>query len=258
MPPNLKLIIEGALLSYNKPLSNNQLIALFENIEEQPSTSDLSKILQNIAEDYKDRAVELVELASGWSFQLRQEITCYIRSLWDDPPQRYTRAMLESLALIAYRQPITRGEIEDVRGVSVSSRIVKTLQEREWIRIVGHKDIPGRPAMFATTKNFLDYFNLKSLNELPPLNEIRSLDQIAKSLEEKLTSKDSCNNSSLTTADDEDKSVETDKQETNYNLTHENNKNIEQGHERLFKELDNIEQSVKIDFDEYSEDDTIE
>jgi segregation and condensation protein B len=132
-------------------------------------------VMDSIAEDCADRGFELKEVASGFRFQVKQELSEWIAKLWEERPPRYTRALLETLALIAYRQPITRGDIEEIRGVGVSSNIVRTLLDREWIRVVGHRDVPGRPAMFATTKQFLDYFNLKSLQDLPPLSEIKDL-----------------------------------------------------------------------------------
>lgn len=173
----LKQIIEGLLLSAGKPLSLAAISAIFLE-EERPSDEELRAALEGIAQDCEGRGFELKEVASGFRFQVRQELSAWVGRLWDEKPQRYTRALLETLALVAYRQPITRGDIEEIRGVSVSSTIVRTLLDREWIRVVGHRDVPGRPAMFATTRQFLDYFNLKSLQELPPLSEIRDLDKL--------------------------------------------------------------------------------
>ncbi|MAT92157.1 MAG: SMC-Scp complex subunit ScpB [Halioglobus sp.] len=170
-------IIEGALLAAGKPLTVAQLAGLFEDAE-RPDNSAIREALQTVSERCEDRGFELVEVASGFRFQVRQNLSQWIGRLWHERPQRYTRALLETLALIAYRQPITRGEIEEIRGVAVSSNIIKTLHEREWIRVVGHRDVPGRPAMYATTKQFLDYFNLKSLDQLPALAEIRDLDTL--------------------------------------------------------------------------------
>ena len=179
--PELALILEAAIMASSRPLSIDQLAALFPE-EERPDGNAIRCALVAISDACTDRAFELKQVASGFRFQVRQQMAPWISGLWDEKPQRYTRALLETLALIAYRQPITRGEIEDIRGVSVSSNIIRTLQEREWVRVVGHRDVPGRPAMFATTRQFLDYFNLQNLNELPPLSEIRDLEEIAKSL----------------------------------------------------------------------------
>ncbi|MCB1664478.1 MAG: SMC-Scp complex subunit ScpB [Pseudomonadales bacterium] len=173
----LKQIIEGLLLAAGKPLSLSAIAEVF-NEEERPADEELRAALAQIAEDCEGRGFELREVASGFRFQVRQELSEWISRLWEEKPQRYTRALLETLALIAYRQPITRGDIEEIRGVSVSSTIIRTLLDREWIRVVGHRDVPGRPAMFATTRQFLDYFNLKSLQDLPPLSEIRDLDKL--------------------------------------------------------------------------------
>lgn len=173
----LKQIIEGLLLAAGKPLSLSAIAEVF-NEEERPADEELREALAQIAEDCNGRGFELREVASGFRFQVRQELSEWISRLWEEKPQRYTRALLETLALVAYRQPITRGDIEEIRGVSVSSTIIRTLLDREWIRVVGHRDVPGRPAMFATTRQFLDYFNLKSLQDLPPLSEIRDLDKL--------------------------------------------------------------------------------
>ncbi len=147
-----------------------------------PERSEIKTILEQIESSCEDRGFELKKVASGYRFQVRSELSEWIGRLWDEKPPRYSRALLETLSLIAYRQPITRGDIEEIRGVSVSTNIVRSLMEREWIRIVGHRDVPGRPAIFATTKTFLDYFNLKSLEELPPLAEIRDLGRINEEL----------------------------------------------------------------------------
>lgn len=173
----LKQIIEGLLLAAGKPLSLAAIAEVFLE-EERPSDEELRAALAAIAADTEGRGFELKEVASGFRFQVKQELSPWVSRLWEERPQRYTRALLETLALVAYRQPITRGDIEEIRGVSVSSTIIRTLLDREWIRVVGHRDVPGRPAMFATTRQFLDYFNLKSLQELPPLSEIRDLDKL--------------------------------------------------------------------------------
>ncbi len=175
-------IIEAALLAAGKPLSLEQLAKLFDD-DARPDKPALKQAMAELGERCADRGYELKEVASGWRFQVRQQLAHWVGRLWDEKPQRYTRALLETMALIAYRQPITRGEIEDIRGVSVSTNIIRTLQEREWVRVVGHRDVPGRPAMYATTRQFLDYFNLRNLDELPTLSELRDLDEMAKKLE---------------------------------------------------------------------------
>lgn len=178
----LKNIIEAALFAADKPLSIEQMLDLFSPIE-QPQRSDLNKILKAIEDEYEQRGIELKQISSGYRFQVRQQYSEWVSKLWEEKPPRYTRALLETLALITYRQPITRAEIEDVRGVAVSTNIMKTLQERGWVKVVGHRDVPGRPALFATTKEFLDYFNLKSMDELPTLAAIKDLDKIGKGID---------------------------------------------------------------------------
>jgi len=173
----IKNILEASLFASDKPLTLDRMAQLF-NPEECPSREEMRGALDALAQDYLSRGVELKEVSSGYRFQVRPQYATWVGRLWDEKPGRYSRAVLETLALIAYRQPITRGEIEDIRGVAVSSNIIKSLQEREWIRVVGHREVPGRPALFATTRQFLDYFNLKSLDELPPLTEIRDLDLV--------------------------------------------------------------------------------
>jgi len=170
----VKMIVEGLLLAAGRPLTLDSIIQVFSK-DEQPDRQELKLVMDSISEDCADRGFELKEVASGFRFQVKQELSEWIAKLWEERPPRYTRALLETLALVAYRQPITRGDIEEIRGVGVSSNIVRTLLDREWIRVVGHRDVPGRPAMFATTKQFLDYFNLKSLQDLPPLSEIKDL-----------------------------------------------------------------------------------
>ena len=178
----IKRILEAAILVAEGPLDRDGMLSLFDE-EDRPSKQELAKLLESISEDYEARGIYLREVASGFRFQARPELGPWVSRLWQEKPPRYSRAILETLALIAYRQPITRGEIEEIRGVSVSSHIVKSLLERNWVRIVGHRDVPGRPAMFATTRQFLDYFDLKSLEDLPPLSEIRDLDKVNEELE---------------------------------------------------------------------------
>jgi len=170
----VKTIVEGLLLAAGRPLNLDSIAKVFSK-SERPDRAELKTVMDSIAEDCKDRGFELKEVASGFRFQVRQELSEWVANLWEERPPRYTRALLETLSLVAYRQPITRGEIEEVRGVAVSSTIIRTLLDREWVRVVGHRDVPGKPAMFATTRQFLDYFNLKSLQELPLLSDIKDL-----------------------------------------------------------------------------------
>ena len=172
----VKMIVEGLLMAAGRPLTLDNIIAVFAK-NEQPGRAELKTVMEAISADCDDRGFELKQVASGYRFQVKQDLSEWVAKLWEERPPRYTRALLETLALIAYRQPITRGDIEEIRGVGVSANIIRTLLDREWIRVVGHRDVPGRPAMFATTKQFLDYFNLKSLQELPPLSEIKELAQ---------------------------------------------------------------------------------
>lgn len=169
-----KTIIEAALLSAGHPLDVDRLLALFDE-QERPTRDDMRETLDALSQDWTGRGVELVQVSSGYRFQVKQDLAPWISRLSEERRPRYSRALLETLALIAYRQPITRAEIEDVRGVAVSTNIIKTLHDREWIRVVGHRDVPGRPALYGTTKQFLDQFNIKSLSELPPLAEISEL-----------------------------------------------------------------------------------
>ena len=178
----LRQIIEAALLAAAQPLNPAQLLSLFTE-DEQPSRAELSQALVQLAADCSQRGVELTEVASGFRLQVKQSLNEWVKRLWAERPQRYSRALLETLALIAYRQPITRGEIEAVRGVSVNTSIIRTLQEREWIRVVGHRDVPGKPALFGSTKIFLDYFDLQNLDDLPTLAEIRDMENLEPELE---------------------------------------------------------------------------
>jgi len=170
-------IVEAALLAAGKPLTLNALAALFEE-HERPGREDLQAALAAIGERCEGRGFELIEVASGFRFQVRERYSAWVGRLWQESPQKYSRALLETLALVAYRQPITRGEIEEIRGVAVSTNIIRTLHERDWIRVVGHRDVPGRPAMYATTRQFLDYFNLKSLDQLPALADLRDFETL--------------------------------------------------------------------------------
>jgi segregation and condensation protein B len=181
-PDRLKRIIEGALLAAGKPMTVIQLEGLFEEDEIRPARDQIKAALEDIANELKGRGFELLQVASGYRFQVCDDLAPWIGRLWEEKPQKYSRALLETLALIAYRQPITRGDIEEIRGVAVSSNIIRTLMDRDWVRIVGHREVPGRPAIYATTKIFLDYFNLNSLDQLPPLAEIQDLDNLTAEL----------------------------------------------------------------------------
>ena len=179
---SLKSILEAVLMASDEPVDMAALASLFGD-EERPSNADIGTALSELREDYAERGIELKEVASGYRIQVREEVNPWVARLWEERPQRYSRALLETLALIAYRQPITRGDIEEVRGVSVRSSIIRTLQEREWIRVVGHRDVPGKPALFGTTRGFLDYFGLTSLDDLPSLAEIKDMGNLEPELD---------------------------------------------------------------------------
>jgi segregation and condensation protein B len=181
-PGQLKGIIEAALLAYGQPLSIEQLREIFEEFE-RPDAAQVRNALGAIADDCEGRPMELVEVASGFRLQVRKDFSVRLSRLWQERPSRYSRALLETLALIAYRQPITRGEIEDVRGVTVNPNIIRTLTERGWIRVVGHREVPGHPELLGTTRDFLDYFSLRSLDELPSLAALRDMDDVGIQLE---------------------------------------------------------------------------
>ena len=174
----LKQILEAAIMASNEPLSIEKMLELFVEEKEPPARDAVKDALGLIEAECEARGVELKKVSSGYRFQARKDFAPWVSRLWEEKPARYSRALLETMVLIAYKQPITRGEIEHVRGVAVSTNIIKTLLEREWVRVVGHRDVPGKPALYATTKSFLDYFNLTSLEELPTLAEIRDLDKI--------------------------------------------------------------------------------
>ena len=178
----LQQILEAALLAAGQPLSPVQLGTLFSD-EERPPKGEISRALEQLRVDCAKRGVELKKVASGYRLQVKQEFNEWVSRLWKERPPRYSRALLETMALIAYRQPITRGEIESVRGVSVSTNIIRTLQEREWIRVVGHRDVPGKPALFGTTNAFLDSFDLQNLDDLPTLAEIRDMENLEPELQ---------------------------------------------------------------------------
>jgi segregation and condensation protein B len=175
---NLPLIIEALLFSSSRPLSEKEILSVFDQ-RSPPSSSEIREALKLIEEKYLNNSIELVKVASGYRLRIRQEYSSWVAKLWEAKPQKYSRALLETLALIAYKQPITRGEIEEVRGVSVSSQIIRTLLDRSWIKVVGHRDVPGRPALFSTTKDFLDDLNLSKLSDLPELPEIQNIPEEA-------------------------------------------------------------------------------
>ncbi|TBU83797.1 SMC-Scp complex subunit ScpB [Phytopseudomonas dryadis] len=237
-PRQLSTLIEALLLAAGKPLSFDRLMELFEEAE-RPDAEVFRKALAILAGACKGRAFELKEVASGYRLQVRDNFAPWVGRLWEERPQRYSRAMLETLALIAYRQPITRGEIEDIRGVAVNSHIVKTLLEREWVRVVGYRDVPGKPAMFATTKAFLDHFNLKNLDELPPLAALRELEP-----------------EPVLAADEDDPAVPDDLQ-ARADLAAADETPAEPDRETSFgsllAELDAMEQGLKTDFDDLDE-----
>ena len=229
-PRELASLLEAFLLASGKPQSLERLFELFEE-GERPEPPVFKKALELLRKSCDGRAFELKEVASGYRLQIREKYSPWVGRLWEERPQRYSRAMLETMALIAYRQPITRGEIEDVRGVAVNSHIVKTLLEREWIRVVGYRDVPGKPAMFATTKGFLDHFNLKSLDELPPLAELRELEP-----DPILDFDDAPVPAHLQALADESAEPEEPKDETSFRT--------------LLTELDTMEEGLKTDFDD--------
>jgi segregation and condensation protein B len=177
----IKRIVEALLFAANRPMTCKQIQQVFPELE-QPELEEIQAAIDAITDEYRSRPIELKQVASGYRFQVRQELARWVSRLFEEKPPRYSRALLETLAIIAYRQPVTRGDIEDIRGVSVSSSIIQTLLEREWIRVVGHKEVPGRPGLYGTTKQFLDYFNITTLNQLPTLQEIidleKSIDEI--------------------------------------------------------------------------------
>lgn len=229
-PRELAPLLEAFLLASGKPQSLERLFELFEE-GERPEPPVFKKALTLLAKSCDGRAFELKEVASGYRLQIREKFSPWVGRLWEERPQRYSRAMLETMALIAYRQPITRGEIEDVRGVAVNSHIVKTLLEREWIRIVGYRDVPGKPAMFATTKAFLDHFNLKNLDDLPPLADLRELEP-----DPVLDFDDAPVPAGLQELADASAEPEEPREETSFHT--------------LLLELDSMEEGLKTDFDD--------
>lgn len=243
-PTALANLVEALLLAHNQPLSLERIESIFEE-HERPAREDIQQALQLLAESCQMRSFELKEVATGYRLQVKNEFAAWVGRLWEEKPQRYSRALLETLALIAYRQPITRGEIEDIRGVAVNSQIIKTLQEREWVRIVGYKDVPGKPAMLATTKAFLDYFNLKSLEELPALSSIRSVEDLPVFAGELFESVEEHQEPSPIVSSGGEPIQLSDKQDT-----HEK---VEKNFKQLLEEWDEMEQGVKTDFSDMIE-----
>ena len=178
----LRQILEAAIMISDKPMNVSHLEKLFDE-KERPHRDEIRAALDEITTDCRDKGFELVKVSSGYRFQTKQSLSAWVSRVWEEKPKKFSRAMLETLALIAYRQPTTRGDIESVRGVSVSSDIIRILDERGWIRVVGHRDVPGKPELLATTKEFLDYFNLKSLDQLPSLAEIKDFTDVDPALE---------------------------------------------------------------------------
>lgn len=243
-PRDLASLIEAFLLASGKPQSLERLFELFEEAE-RPAPAVFKKALEVLGKSCNGRAFELKEVASGYRLQIREDFAPWVGRLWEERPQRYSRALLETMALIAYRQPITRGEIEDVRGVAVNSNIIKTLMEREWIRIVGYREVPGRPAMFATTKAFLDHFNLKSLDELPPLAELREMDPepVLDDLDDAPVPAHLQALADASLGEDELEGEGEPKEETSFRS--------------LLVELDAMEEGLKIDFDDLREEEDV-
>lgn len=203
----MQTIIEAALMIAGKPLTMAALQNLFADAAEPPTAADIRTVLTAIKERYQhDSGIELQEVASGFRFQAKAELSPWLSKLWEERAPRYSRAFLETLAIIAYRQPVTRAEIEEIRGVAVSTNIMKTLQEREWVRIVGYREVPGKPAIYATTKEFLDYFNLKTLSDLPSLAEFKNLEAQEAQLQVQLA----LESSTLNAKDDDEEGEETE------------------------------------------------
>ena len=230
-PKDLASLLEALLLASGKPMSMERMAELFDEAE-RPAPALLRKALEMLEKSCKGRAFELKQVASGYRLQVRERFSPWVGRLWEERPQRYSRALLETLVLIAYRQPITRGEIEEIRGVAVNSQIVKTLLEREWVRVVGHRDVPGRPAMFATTRQFLDHFNLKSLDELPPLAVLREMEPEPLPVDVE----DAPVPAALQARADAELEAEAPREQTSFRS--------------LLAELDNMETGLKTDFDD--------
>lgn len=227
-PNELAKLLEALLVAHNQPLTIERIVAIFEE-DEKLTTDQIKAALNRVSKNCQERAYELKEVASGYRLQVRSTFSPWVSRLWEEKPQRYSRALLETLALIAYRQPVTRGEIEDIRGVSVNSQIIKTLQERDWIRVVGYKDVPGKPAMLATTKAFLDYFNLRSLEELPTLSSIKPIQEELPVIVDELN-------------------IEIGQQSLLNQPEEQEEKTKEKSFKELLDEWDDLEEGIKTDF----------
>lgn len=238
MNTQLPDILQALLLAHGKPLSLQQLQDLLT--PEQLAAADIRQGLEQLQQRLADGPLQLEKVASGYRLQLHGRYNRYVERLWDERPQRYSRALLETLALIAYRQPVTRGEIEDVRGVAVNSHIIRTLQERDWIKVVGHKEVPGRPSLFATTQSFLDYFNLQSLDQLPPLKEVRDLSAAFERLQHSLVQQAETRSTATPDEDEDERPV----QELSFS--------------HLLAELDKMETGLKTDFVDLQADVTLD
>lgn len=213
-PEQLQQIFEAALMVAGRPLNPADLQKLFAE-NEQPTVKEIRSVLEALQQSYAGHGIELREVASGFQFQAKKELSSWLSHLWEERPPRYSRALLETLALIAYRQPITRAEIEEIRGVVVSSNIIKTLQDREWIRVVGYRDTPGKPALYGTTKTFLDHLGLTNLSELPTLADLKDLESQEEKLQVQLEL--AASPSELT---EEEYSVETDEEDNSDTESH--------------------------------------
>lgn len=206
----LKQILEAALMAASEALTIDKMMALFAEDKEPPTRDDIKNAIKLIEQESENRGIELKKVSSGYRFQAKKDFSPWVSRLWEEKPARYSRALLETLVLIAYKQPLTRGEVEQVRGVAVSTNIIKTLLERDWVKVVGHREVPGRPALYATTKAFLDYFNLKSLDELPTLAEIRDLEKINPELDLQEPGTESVSNDGGSERDESQKEEQTE------------------------------------------------
>lgn len=274
-PQLLRSIIESALMAYGQPLTVEKLQTLFiddksaeENNAEEvaandteneavdtthdvPSKEAINEALEAIQQSCEDRGFELKKVSSGWRFQVREDMARWVNKLWEEKPQRYSRALLETLSIIAYRQPITRGDIEEIRGVAVSSHIIKTLSEREWVKVVGHRDVPGRPSLFATTRQFLDYFNLESLEELPSLRELADIESLSPELD--LQASPTAENNAEGSEPVSDQITDVEIEETSVEEVDSEEINIEEASPEQEIEQDVVEQEIHEEHDAIEE-----